>query len=75
MFRLLLWAALIAAACWLWRRARRPARPAGKAEGATPMVRCAHCDIHLPRDHALARGERWYCSQKHLEQGAKPGDR
>ena len=76
LFRLLFWIAVIAAAFWLWRRLSRPARrPGGKNEIPAPMVRCAHCGVHLPREHALVQGERWYCSQAHLEQGPKPGER
>lgn len=79
MFRLLFWIALIAAAVWLWRRVKRPAssKPqADKAEpNAAPMVRCAHCGVHVPRDIALADAQRWYCSQAHLEQDANSGER
>lgn len=73
LFRLLIWIAIIAAAIWLWRRITRPKaaqteQPKPSAEPA-PMVRCQHCGVHVPRDHALANGEQWYCSQAHLEQG------
>lgn len=70
MFRLLFWAALIAAAFWLWRRFTRPARPARSTHEAEaePMVRCQHCHVHLPRDKAIAQDGNWYCSQAHLEQ-------
>ena len=73
LFRLLIWIAIIAAAIWLWRRITRPKaaqteQPKPSAE-PTPMVRCQHCGVHVPRDHALANGEQWYCSQAHLEQG------
>jgi uncharacterized protein len=39
------------------------------------MVRCAHCGVYLPREEALTRADQWYCSQAHLEQGPKPGER
>ncbi|MDR9753101.1 PP0621 family protein [Pseudomonas sp. SZMC_28357] len=71
MLRLLFWIVLIAAAFWLWRKfkgkapeARRPGE-----QDAAPMVRCAHCGVHLPRDRALSLQQQWYCSQAHLEQG------
>lgn len=74
MLRLLIWAALIAAGVWLWRKYK-----AGMAEskkpvdpGAQTMVRCAHCGVHLPRDRALSQRQEWYCTQQHLEQGPKP---
>jgi len=76
LFRLLFWIAIIAAAFWLWRRLTRPARrPGDNNASAAPMVRCAHCGVYLPRDHALPRANLWYCSQAHLEQGPKPGER
>jgi uncharacterized protein len=71
MVRLLFWIALIAAAVWLWRKFKRPVsmqqRPS--EPGATPMVRCAHCGVHLPQDRALSSRQDWYCTQAHLEQG------
>jgi uncharacterized protein len=71
MFRLLFWVAVIAAAVWLWRRFNRPAAPSAKPDEdqPAPMVRCAQCGVHVPRDKALPQEQRWYCSQAHLEQG------
>ncbi|WP_095080791.1 PP0621 family protein [Pseudomonas sp. Irchel s3h17] len=77
MLRLLFWIALIAAAVWLWRKLKRPVNtPQPPSEqNAPPMVRCAHCGVHLPRDRALSLHQQWYCSQAHLEQGPGPRDR
>ncbi|SED42602.1 PP0621 family protein [Pseudomonas anguilliseptica] len=79
LFRLLFWIAIIAAAFWLWRRVTRPAAPRTEERNTsaapTPMVRCEHCGTHVPRDHALAKGEQWFCSQVHLEQGPQSGER
>lgn len=75
LFRLLFWIAVIAAAFWLWRRVTRPARhPRDKHASPAPMVRCAHCGVYLPREHALHQAELWYCSQAHLEQGPTHGE-
>ncbi|PTS85347.1 hypothetical protein DBR00_06055 [Pseudomonas sp. HMWF032] len=75
LFRLLIWIAIIAAAVWLWRRFNRPKStrptPSPSPSQAAPMVRCQHCDVHVPREHALASGEHWFCSQAHLEQGPR----
>ncbi len=72
MFRLLFWIALIMAAVWLWRRIKQPARSAPAAHERTePMVRCAHCAVHLPQSSALNQAGQWYCSQAHLEQGPR----
>jgi uncharacterized protein len=77
LFRLLFWIAIIAAAFWLWRRFTRPAprRPQDPADSAQPMVRCEHCGVHIPRIHALPKDQHWYCSQAHLQQGPKTGER
>lgn len=77
MLRLLFWIALIAAAIWLWRKFKQPASSANPPaeQRATPMVRCAHCGLHLPRDRALSLQTQWYCSQTHLEQGPGPSNR
>lgn len=77
MLRLLFWIAVIAAAVWFWRKYKSQARtPKSSAElEAAPMVRCAYCGVHLPRDRALNLQQQWYCSQAHLEQGPGPSDR
>ncbi|MCU1718147.1 PP0621 family protein [Pseudomonas sp. 5P_3.1_Bac2] len=73
MLRLLFWIALIAAAFWLWRRFKQASLARQSAAKPslepTPMVRCAHCAVHLPRQQALQLDDKWYCSQAHLEQG------
>ncbi|CAM5539078.1 MULTISPECIES: PP0621 family protein [Pseudomonas] len=72
LIRLLFWIALIAAAFWLWRRmTRKPKR--SPEPSAQPMVRCAHCGVHLPRSQAVQGKERWYCSQAHLQDGEAGG--
>ena len=68
LLRLLFWILLIVAAVWLWRRftAEPPAASSNaKEETSKPMVRCAHCGVHLPKDSALEAGEQWYCSPEH----------
>lgn len=73
MLRLLFWIAVIFAAIWLWRKFKAPAAHHqshdSREQDAAPMVRCAHCGVHLPRDRALGNQQQWYCSQAHLEQG------
>ncbi|MDX9671087.1 MULTISPECIES: PP0621 family protein [unclassified Pseudomonas] len=77
MLRLLFWIVLIFAALWLWRKFKAPASSAQapREQDAAPMVRCAHCGVHLPRDRALNLQQQWYCSQAHLEQGPGSSDR
>lgn len=69
MFRLLFWIALIVAAMWLWRRLKKP--PATPINESQIMVRCAHCDVHVPQASALCKNSLWYCSTDHLEQGSQ----
>ncbi len=77
MVRLLFWIALIAAAVWFWRKFKRPAstQQQPREQDAAPMVRCAHCGVHLPQDRALSLRQEWYCTQTHLEQGPKSIER
>lgn len=76
LFRLLVLIAIFAAAFWLWRRFTRPVRRSEQNRGSpAPMERCAHCGVYLPREEALSKAGDWYCSQAHLEQGPKPGER
>ncbi|WP_304640733.1 PP0621 family protein [Pseudomonas sp.] len=50
-----------------WQAARRP--PSSAPGAPEPMVRCAHCALHLPRNLALqGPDQRWYCSQEHLNE-------
>jgi uncharacterized protein len=37
--------------------------------GSTDMVRCAHCGIHIPKNEALQRDGRDYCSAAHRDAG------
>lgn len=78
LFRLLFFIAIICAAVWVWRRyisAPKPGRQAPPADAAAPMVRCAHCGVHVPQSEALSQNQQWFCSQAHLEQGPHAGDR
>ena len=81
MIRLIMWIALILTAIWFFRRLIRTPSPRGhsaapKADAdAAPMVRCAQCGVHVPRDRALNQGEWWYCTEMHRLQGPAPRDR
>ncbi|KGS15885.1 hypothetical protein NLO74_23215 [Pseudomonas tremae] len=79
MIRLLMWVALIAAVIWFVKRLINPpkpkTRPASPEIDAAPMVRCAHCGVHSPRDRALSQGQQWYCSEAHRLQGPAARDR
>ncbi len=76
LFRLLFWVAILFAAIWVWRRFISTAkRTRTREDAAAPMVRCAHCGVHIPKVRALSQEQQWYCSQAHLEQGPRTGER
>jgi uncharacterized protein len=60
----------------LWFALRRDGTGsrAARRRGPTapqPMVRCAHCGVHLPQDEAVAGGDSLYCSEAHRALGRK----
>ncbi|NUT68606.1 hypothetical protein HNO91_23880 [Pseudomonas corrugata] len=77
MLRLIILFAVVASAIWIFRnvKPKASATRSSREQDAPPMVRCAHCGVHLPRDRALPLQQQWYCSQAHLEQGPGPRDR
>ncbi|WP_272903863.1 PP0621 family protein [Pseudomonas petrae] len=79
MIRLIMWIALIVAAIWFFKRltkgpAPRP-KPATPEIDTAPMVRCAQCGVHVPRDRALSQDQQWYCTETHRLQGPAARDR
>ena len=75
MIRLLFWIALIAIIVWLWRRMKNPpAKSPASPEQTQAMVRCAHCDLHVPQGEALERDSHWFCSKTHAELGPRQID-
>lgn len=81
MGKLLIWAvlAMLALVGWkLWtasqrriERARREPRP-GAGNAVEPMVRCAHCGVHLPASDAVTAAGLVYCCPAHRELGPDP---
>ena len=70
MSKLLLIALAIGIGIMMFRRLRAPNRPEGGSQPASydPMVRCAHCGINLPRDHAVrSKDGHYYCSVEHRD--------
>lgn len=70
--KLLLLVAVVLGVLWLLR-SRKPGGGASSASGKSgrpsepthPMVSCAHCGVHLPREDAVAGGDGLYCSDAH----------
>lgn len=63
---------LVLAGVWLFRAnrksARQSARPVQKpVTKALDMVRCQHCDTHLPQADAIAGQQGVYCSLEHRQ--------
>ena len=61
---------IVVVAVVLWFLLRRDGRggqrkPRDRAAGAKPMVRCAHCGLHLPADEAVSEGALPFCSEAH----------
>lgn len=48
------------------RQAESGAAPEERAEAVERMVRCAHCDLHLPASDARFASGKAYCSDEHL---------
>lgn len=81
MARLILFGVAVYALVWLVRRAiegpsQRPARRVDRRgapapPGASELVRCAQCGVHLPRSEARLVGGRVYCSTEHARLGPK----
>lgn len=47
------------------KAARRPPQPPEPSAGAQPMLACAHCGIHLPRDESLPGRGGVFCDEAH----------
>ena len=61
-------------------RMRRDGQPP-QTRGAPPksslpedMVRCAVCNVHLPRSESFVSRGRYYCSDEHLKLSRQGGD-
>ncbi len=72
----LLFIAVIGAVLWWAFGRERPAVPASssarrKALPAEPMVRCAHCGVHLPRSEAVGKDDVLFCSESHRALGGR----
>jgi uncharacterized protein len=73
MGRLLVLIAIVLAIGWLLRRALRPpvsaSRSSPEKAPAEELVRCAHCDVLLPRGEARMAAGALYCGDEHARRG------
>jgi len=65
MSKILLVAVIVVAVLLLMRGLRRRDPPADASPAAEAMVRCAHCDLHLPRAESITAGGRHFCCEQH----------
>jgi uncharacterized protein len=68
MGRILFFLLLALAVYLLWRSLQRrdtPPRPPSPERSPQAMVSCATCGLHVPRQEALALGERYFCCEEH----------
>jgi len=59
---------LLALAIYLvWRLVQKKAQPphADSSVARLPMVSCAVCGLHVPREEALIQDERYFCCEAH----------
>jgi hypothetical protein len=72
MIKFLLVVGVVALVLWLMfgRKRGKPPTPPGASQ---PMVRCAHCGVHLPKSEALLLGDQAFCSPAHRDAGARRG--
>ncbi|RHW19844.1 PP0621 family protein [Pseudomonas jilinensis] len=52
-----------------WQAANRPTN--AQPERPQLMVRCAHCQLHLPQSQAVRAGDHWYCCPEHRDAAAQ----
>jgi len=71
LFRLIITALAVWIAYRIWQNFRAKSQnmpPPPKTPRAIPdMVECAVCQMHVPENEALRKGNKIYCSRQHLE--------
>jgi uncharacterized protein len=72
MIKFLLVVGVVVFVLWLMfgRKRGAPRTPSGAPQ---PMVRCAHCGVHLPKGDALLIGDDAFCSPAHRDAGVRHG--
>lgn len=65
-FALLVWIAWFMLKNYLAKQ-RNAGKPAAGKQIAGKIVKCRHCDLHLPEADAVSDGETWFCSQAHKQ--------
>jgi uncharacterized protein len=68
MARLLLILVIVLLAVLLWRGLQKKIKTQDNKNGpkALDMIRCDYCGLHVPKNSALLRQGRRYCSEEHM---------
>ena len=77
MSRILFFVLLALAVYLVWRLLqKKPLPPRGDDSSAPrlPMVSCATCGLHVPREEALMQDERYFCCEEHRRAMPPPHD-
>lgn len=74
MSRILFFVLLALAIYLIWRLVQKKQLPRGDQTKALrlPMVSCATCGLHVPRDEALVQEERYFCCDEHRRAAPPP---
>lgn len=69
LMRLLLICVVAYLAYFAWRNYQAKQRIARQqaANSIKQTIRCAYCDAHTPKDHAISANGQWYCSEQHKQ--------
>ncbi len=68
MSRILFFVLLALAIYLVWRLLQKKKLPPGGIDAEVPrlpMVSCATCGLHVPREEALVQDERYFCCEEH----------
>ena len=68
---------LLALAIYLvWRilRMKRPPSNTDSSVPRLPMVSCATCGLHIPREEALIQDEHYFCCEEHRRATPPPSE-
>lgn len=75
MIKFLLLVVIGVVAWWIFRDYQRSlsgkAPPPPRARAAEDMVKCAQCEVNLPRSEAIYSGGEFYCTPEHQQLGKK----
>lgn len=67
--RLVILVLLGLAVWWLWKKVKAMSaeQSSQRLSRTTTMVRCEHCQLHVPQPQAIRHQNRWYCSETHAK--------